>query len=222
MKRRARTILFIAATAALLSATVLAPSARAWYPPAQAGVPVAGQSVLGDGQYPTVTAAGPASAYANSEFSGGVQNNYVHVTADSPPYTGRFQLITEQTKQQPAQPVRRLFLNMPGIGIANYSCDYGPEDPARASNKNYTRLGAQISVLGGKAQLLCFQRHPSTGSYTGYHVYTPYRCVTITGGPHYVVNGTGCVADVYAWNKNTQRQIAYHQPFSLYVEADST
>jgi hypothetical protein len=222
MKRRVRTILFTASTVTMLSATVLAPSVGAWDAPAQAEVPISGQSVLGDGQYPTATASGPASAYANSEFSAGVQNNVVVVTADNPPYSGRFQLITEQTTTQPAQPVRRLFLNMPSIGIANYRCDYGPEDPARASNKNYARLGAQISVLGGKAQLLCFQRNPSTGAYTGYHVYTPYTCVAIIGGPRYVVNGTGCVADVYFLNKNQQRQIAYHQPFSLYVEASST
>jgi hypothetical protein len=221
MNRRIQ-ILFIASTVTMLSATVLAPLVRASDAPAQAEVPNLGQSVLGDGQYPTVTAAGPASAYANSEYSAGVQNNVVAVTSDNPPYPGRFTLITEQTTQQPAQPVRRLFLNMPSIGIANYRCDYGPEDPARASNKNYARLGAQISVLGRKAQLLCFQRDPSTGAYTGYHVYTPYTCVAITGGPRYVVNGTGCVADVYYLNKNRQSQIAYGRPFSLYVEANST
>ena len=221
MKGRIRSLVFTAFTVTTLC-TLLASPVRASDAPAQAAVPIAGQSVLGDGQYPTATAAGPASAYANSEFSAGVQKNIVRVTPDSPPHFGRFQLITEQTTTQPAQPVRHLFLDMPSIGIANYRCDYGPEDPLRASNKNYTRLGAQISVLGGKAQLLCYQRHPSTGSYTGYHVYTPYSCVAIIGGPHYVVNGTGCVADVYYVNKNQQRQIAYHQPFSLYLEADST
>ncbi|HEX2272553.1 MAG TPA: hypothetical protein VHG90_01625, partial [Acidimicrobiales bacterium] len=90
-----------------------------------------------------------------------------------------------------------------------------------ASNKNYARLGAQISVFGGKAQLLCFQRNPSTGSYTGYHVYTPYVCVTIAGGPRYVIDGRGCVANVYWFNKTKQRLIASNQPFSLYLEADS-
>ena len=151
----------------------------------------------------------------------GVQNNEVYVTPDNATAFGRVTLITEQTQSQPAQPVRWLVLNMPATGIANFRCDYGPEDPARASNKNYARLGAQISVFGGKAQLLCFQRNPSTGAYSGYHVYTPYVCVTIAGGPHYVIDGRGCVADVYKFNKTTQKIMAYRQPFSLYLEADS-
>ena len=198
-----------------------APSVRAEAQPAQAEVPNSGQAVVGDGQFPTATALGPASAYANREWSMGTQNNQVYVSADNGNIFGSFKLIAEQTTSQPAQPVRRLFLNMPSAGIANYRCDYGPEDPAHASNKNYARLGAQISVFGGKAQLLCFQRNASSGAYTGYQVYTPTNCMTITGGPHYVVDGRACVAEIYQLNKTQLRRIAYNQPFSLYVEADS-
>ena len=222
MKRRRRMI--VLAVSALLTAAFqeFGPSVHAAdTQPAQVAVPNSGYSVLGDGQYPIATAVGPASAYANREWSAGVQKNILEVVPDSPSVFGRLKLITEQTTTQPAQPVRRLFLNMPSIGIANYRCDYGPEDPTHASNKNYARLGAQISVFGGKTQLLCFQRNPSTGAYTGYEVYTPYNCVTIAGGPHYIINGTGCVADVRQLNKTQLRTIASKQPFSLYLEADT-
>ncbi len=222
MKRRVSTILLTAFAVTTLAITGFVPSAHAEDDqPARALVPNAAYAVLGDGQFPTVTAAGLASSeYANREWSMGVQNNEVEIEPDDATGYGRLTLITEQTTTQPAQPVRWLFLDMPSLGIAKYRCDYGPEDPNRASNKNYARLGAQISVIGGKAQLLCFQRNPSTGSYTGYHVYTQYSCVAIVGGPHYVIDGRGCIAYVYKWNKNTQRLIASNQPFSVYLEAD--
>jgi hypothetical protein len=224
MQRRFSIIVLGVCALTALAITGFVPSAHAEEDePARALVPNSGHAVLGDGQFPTVTVGGLASSeYANREWSMGVQNNVVNVAPDNATAFGRVTLITEQTESQPAQPVRWLVLNMPSIGIANFRCDYGPEDPTHASNKNYARLGAQISVFGGKAQLLCFQRSPSTGFYSGYHVYTPYTCVTIAGGPHYVINGTGCGADVYKLNKTTQRQIAYHQPFSIYLEADST
>lgn len=223
MKRRVLTVLVTASAVATLAITGFVPTAHAEDDdPARVLVPNLGYSVMGDGQVPALTAGGAASSeYANREWSMGVQDNEIYVTPDNATTFGRVTLITEQTESQPAQPVRWLFLDMPSIGITKYRCDYGPEDPLHASNKNYSRLGAQISVIGGKAQLLCFQRS-SAGFYSGYHVYTPYTCVTIAGGPHYVINGTGCVADVYKLNKTTQKQIAYGQPFSLYLEADST
>jgi hypothetical protein len=223
MTRRVAIILVTASALVTLAITGLVPWAHAEDDaPARALVPNSGYSVLGDGQFPTVTAEGLASSeYANREWSMGVQDNEVAVVPDNATAFGRVTLITEQTASQPAQPVRWLVLNMPGTGIANFRCDYGPEDPTHASNKKYARLGAQISVFGGKAQLLCFQRNSSSGAYTGYHVYTPYTCVTIAGGPHYVIDGTGCVADVYRLNKTQQRLIARNQPFSLYLEADS-
>jgi hypothetical protein len=215
-------ILVSMTSAALLSIAGLTASARAaTQAPAQAEVPNSGVAVLGDGQRPTVTALGLSSAYANSAFSGGADNNSVQVVADSPPSFGRFQLITQQTTQQPAQPIRHLSLDMPASGISNYRCNYGPEDPSKASSKNYARLGAQLSILGGKAQLLCYQRNASTGAYTGYQIYTGTTCVTITGGPHYVIDGRGCEADVYQLNKNKLREIGSDQPFSIYLEADS-
>jgi hypothetical protein len=205
MKRRIRIVAVATSSLAALALAGTAPPAQG-ATPAQAEVPNVGYAILGD-----TPAMGAFSVYSNT-----TQNNQVQVSADQGGTPGQLLLITDQ----PAG--RFLVLNMPSTPAVppNFECDYGPENINHASNKNNPRLGAEISVIGGKAQLLCFERS-STGVFSGYEVYTPNVCVTITGGPHYVIDGSTCRGDVYQFSKNKLTEIASGQAFPVHVEADS-
>jgi hypothetical protein len=208
---------------------LVASGTQAADPPARALVPnpSADLALGGDGQEPSVTAEGASSTYRNPGLGG---TNLVYVAMDTT--FGRFQLIIDD--RAPAN--RRLYLDIKTPSPITYQCVKGPEDPNQASNRNHPRLGAQISVSGGKAQLLCFDQ---TGT-QGYMVYTPYVCVTLTavGAPvppdpslttHYVIDGRGCEAYVYTLSKNQLTPIRVggknsaikEFDFPIYLEADA-
>ena len=66
----------------------------------------------------------------------------IQVQADSGPTAGIFQLTTDQ----PAG--RYLTLDMPSTPAVppHYRCDFGPENPNKASNKSTARIGAKPNV----------------------------------------------------------------------------
>ena len=220
---RARTVLGIAGVVIALTATQAVAS-----DPGQVLVPDTGYAILGDRDPGSLafTAFGPATAYRSPLLG---QNNTVNVVADDPPWSGRFYLLIDDLA--PAN--RRLFLDIRTPSPISYTCVKGPEDPNRASNRHHPRLGAQVHIAGGKAQLLCFD---STGT-RGYMVYTTTACVKIVGvepatppfATHYVVDGRGCQANVYVLNKNQLTPITYGGKtgyakvfdFPIYFEADA-
>ncbi|MFN2543846.1 MAG: hypothetical protein ABR600_04635 [Actinomycetota bacterium] len=225
MKRRAGILVLLGLVTGSLALAGAMPGARAaTQPPQQVLVPNTTYAVQGDTKHPgPALLGGPSSTYAS--FGG--QANRVDILADNGGIYGHFSFIIENQGTE----ARRLNLRITAPSPVSYTCVTGPEDPNRASNKNNPRLGAEVSITGGKAQLLCYD---STGT-QGYMVYTPNVCVAITDvGPstvpgttrHYVADGRGCKAEVYKLNKNRLTEVPSSGPgglydFPIYFEGDA-
>ena len=177
-----------AVACAVVGLIVVAPASAATYPNARAVLPTAGYALTGDGD-----------EYRNFDL----QNNYVTTpTLPNSPYEVRIDWLAG----------RRLFLNITSnqSNVAyppiTYTCVTGPEDPAKATNRNNPALGAAFYLSGSMivSNIQCYNAAHDAGYYVAF--INPRNCITVTktastdprfqGGDHYTIDGPNCTATV--------------------------